>query len=271
MTTAEGKMSRALSRSSPEPLYRQLAQRLEADVRSGALKPGDQLESEERLTKRFQVSRITVRQAIEELARQQILVRKQGKGTFVTRPAVRHDLRRSHGLFNSLFSQAPNARTELLRYELAVPPADIAGAMRLAASETALALDRLYCIGDKPIGLAQDWLDPAIARIPRARAEVISTEEMMRACGIAIDYSQISIRAETAGAALGRVLRLSPRAAVLVHRRRSVGIDGAAKEIARLSVCSESYEFVGSTNRINPSGLGPMESLFDIGTVEESA
>lgn len=268
MTSTKGKPGAALSRSSPEPLYRQLAARLEAEIGRGALKPGDQLASETLLTQRYQVSRITVRQAIEALVREQILVRKQGKGTFVTRPAVRHDLRRPHGLFDSLFSQAPTARTELLRYELAVPPADIAGAMKLAPGATALALDRLYRIGDKPVGFAQGWLDPAIARIPRTRAEGISTEEMMRAAGIAVDEARISIRAETAGAALGRLLRISPRAAVLVHRRRCIGAGGAAKEIARLSVCSDSYEFVGSTHKAGPSGRSPMESLFDIRIVE---
>lgn len=266
MTSSQGK----LSRSSPDPLYRQLAERLAGDIASGRLKPGDQLDSEERLTQRFQVSRITVRQAIEELTRRQVLVRKQGKGTFVTRPPVRHDLQRLHGLFDSLFSQAAGARAELLRFELAVPPAGVADVMHLAPGEMALALDRLYRVGDKPIGLAQDWLDPSIARIPRARAETISTEEMMRVAGIVVDYAEITIRAETAGAALGRRLRISPRAAVLVHRRQSIGLDGAVKEIARISVCSESYEFVGSTRRLAPSGRSPMESLFDIRTVKET-
>jgi GntR family transcriptional regulator len=89
---------KVLSRSSPEPLYRQLAGHLENEIGSGRLKPGDRLESEGLLTHRFQVSRITLRQAVAELVRKQLLVRKQGKGTFVTAPAVRHDLRRSHGL-----------------------------------------------------------------------------------------------------------------------------------------------------------------------------
>ena len=64
--------------------------------------------------------------------RKQLLVRKQGKGTFVTAPAVRHDLRRLHGLLGSLFSQAEGASARLLRYELRVPPAEIADALGLA-------------------------------------------------------------------------------------------------------------------------------------------
>jgi len=257
-----------LSRSSPDPLYRQLAERLENDIRAGRLKPGEQLESEALLTQRYAVSRITVRQAIEALAQKGILVRKQGKGTFVTRPAVRHDLRRPHGLFDSLFSQAANARTQLLRYTLDVPPEAVAEAMHLAPGDKALALDRLYLIGSRPIGLAQVWLDPAIQRIPRERAASISTAEMLRETGMVIERSEISIRAETAGAATGKLLKISPRAAVLVHRRRCLGEDGAAKEVARLSVCSDSYEFVASTRRLQPSGLSPLESLFDVRTVE---
>ena len=91
-----------LSRSSPEALYRQLAWHLEAEILSGRLKPGDRIDSESQLSDRFAISRITVRQAIEELVRKQIVVRKQGKGTFVTQPTVKHDLRRLHGLLGSL-------------------------------------------------------------------------------------------------------------------------------------------------------------------------
>ncbi len=91
---------------------------------------------------------------------------------------------------------------------------------------------------------------------------------MMRETGIVIERSEISIRAETAGSALAKALKISPRAAVLVHLRRCLGGDGAAKEITRLSVCSDSYEFVASTERLRPSGLSPLESLFDVRTVE---
>lgn len=131
-----------LSRSSPEPLYRQLASHLESEIGSGRLKPGDRLESEGLLTQRFQVSRITLRQAVAELVRKQLLVRKQGKGTYVTARPVRHDLRRSHGLLGSLFAQAHGASTRLLRYELRVPPAEIMALLNTAANQPALALNR---------------------------------------------------------------------------------------------------------------------------------
>jgi GntR family transcriptional regulator len=253
----------ALSRSSPEPLYRQLAQQLEADIRRGRLKPGDRLESEGLLSDRFAVSRITVRQAVEELVRKQIIVRKQGKGTFVTQPAVKHDLRRLHGLLGSLFSQAEAASTKLLRYELRVPPRDIADVLALEPGTAALALDRLYLIGGRPVALAQAWLVPAVAALPRAKADLISTEDMMRETGIRVASSQVSIRAEAAGAAVGRLLRTSTRAPVLVLRRRAIGADGSVKEASRVWFRSDAYELMCTTEN---SGT---ENLFDIRNVEE--
>ena len=262
--TVTGREAQTLSRSSPEPLYRQLAQHLEAAIRGGRLKPGDRLDSEGLLSERFAISRITVRQAIEELAGKQIVVRKQGKGTFVTQPAVKHDLRRLHGLLASLFSQAEAASTKLLRYELAAAPADIADLLMLRPGQRALRLDRVYQIGGRPIAYAEVWLAPEIAALSRAKADLISTEDMMRAAGIRIASSQVSIRAEAAGAPVGRLLKLSARTPVLVLRRKAIGADGSVKEASCVWFCSDAYEFVCATD-----SPGPAENLFDIRNVEE--
>ena len=236
-----------LRRSSPEPLYRQLSMHLEAEIERGRLKEGDRIDSEGLLAKRFAISRITVRQAIAELVRKQILVRKQGKGTFVTLPVVRHDLRRLHGLVGSLFSQAPDANMKLLRYELRAAPAEIADAMGLAAGQAALSLDRLYLIGAKPVAFARDWLVPEVAVVSHAKASLISTEDMMREVGIRIDHAEIAIRAEPAGALAARHLKTSTRAPVLLLRREAFGADGRVKESGRLWFCSDRYEFFCST------------------------
>ena len=67
--------------------------------------------------------------------------------------------------------------------------------------------------------------------MPRAKADLISTEDMMRAAGIRIATSQVSIRAEAAGTAVGRLLDLPARAPVLVLRRNAIGADGIVKEV----------------------------------------
>ena len=65
------------------PLYEQLKVALKEDIRNKIYKPGDRMPSEIELEKQYSVSRITVRRAIKELCEENILIRKQGKGTFV--------------------------------------------------------------------------------------------------------------------------------------------------------------------------------------------
>src|SRR5262245_54738330 len=254
----------SLSRSSPEPLYRQLADLLEREIRGGALKPGDRLPSEGELAERYAVSRITLRQAVGALVRKQILVRKQGKGTFVTAPAVRHDLSRLHGLFGSLFSQAEAASARLLRYELSRPPADIADLLGLGSGTKALSFERLYLIDSRPVAVTDAWLAPEIASVPRAKAELISTEDMMHAAGIEIGSTQVAISATAAGARLGRLLKIPPRAAVLDLSRTVFGADGVAKQVGHIWFCSDRYQLVCSSQSVEA-----MEGLFGIRNVRE--
>ena len=86
----------------------------------------------------------------------------------------------------------------------------------------------------------------------------------MRAAGIAIASTQVAIRAEAAGARVGRLLKISARAPVLGLHRKAFGADGAAKEIGRVWFCSDSYQFVCSTGTMGSEG-----SLFDIRNVGE--
>ena len=69
------------------PLYYQIMSMIKRGVFNGTLKPDDLLPTEEQFCKRFDVSRTTVRQAFAALVKEGVVVRVQGKGTFVAGPA----------------------------------------------------------------------------------------------------------------------------------------------------------------------------------------
>lgn len=86
-------MSTVLASPSFRPLYQQIKILLTQSLISGEWRPGDAIPSETELATRFSVSQGTVRKAIDELAAENILVRRQGKGTYVsthTEAQVRH-------------------------------------------------------------------------------------------------------------------------------------------------------------------------------------
>ncbi len=72
---------------SPLPLYSQLREALLALLKSGEYREGDSFPTERELEQRFEVSRITVRRALDELVREGYLIAQQGRGTFVAKPA----------------------------------------------------------------------------------------------------------------------------------------------------------------------------------------
>jgi len=86
-------------------MHRQLAQQLRSAIAAGTYKTGDRIPAEPELALTHGVSRITARQAVMHLASAQLVVRRQGKGTFVAEPPVHHDLLDPHGIFNQLVAK----------------------------------------------------------------------------------------------------------------------------------------------------------------------
>ena len=76
------------------PLYVQLMDEVEKDIREGKYKPGDKIMTEAEMAKFYGVSLITVRKAIGSLMEKGLVVRRQGKGTFVTKPKISRDMKK---------------------------------------------------------------------------------------------------------------------------------------------------------------------------------
>ena len=85
-------MKFVLNKNTPIPLYYQLKQWIIEQIERGDLKPGDVIPSERELSEEFEISRMTVRQALTELVNEGKLVRERGKGTFVAEPKISQDL-----------------------------------------------------------------------------------------------------------------------------------------------------------------------------------
>ena len=88
----ENKKQSKLNTDASNPLYVQLMQKIKNSISTGELKTGARIAAEQELCSMYGVSRITVRKAIAELEKEGILEKKQGKGTFVTVPAIHRKL-----------------------------------------------------------------------------------------------------------------------------------------------------------------------------------
>lgn len=234
----------ALTRESHIALYRQIAGRIENDIVSGRYGPLQQLESEYELIRRFDVSRITVRQAIDDLVGKGLVVRKQGKGTFVAGPSIRHDLHDLRGFFDVFLSQGRHPETRLISFGAIMPPADIAAVLKLEKGMRSMRFQRLYVLDGKPVGLAEAWLTPEASSVSWGEVETHSTYAILqRLLGFRIARADMSIRARVAGNALAKILKIPARASVLLLARTSFDAAGVPRELTHFTVNSEAYEF----------------------------
>lgn len=92
---------KGLQSDSSSPLYHQLMQRISADIENGKYPVGSKIPPEHELERLYQVSRVTVRRALTELTDEGKLERKQGKGTFVSAPMFRQDLKSVHSFHDA--------------------------------------------------------------------------------------------------------------------------------------------------------------------------
>ncbi|MBG9387838.1 GntR family transcriptional regulator [Caenimonas aquaedulcis] len=142
------------------PLYQQIKVLILQSLQDGEWKPGEAIPSEIELAARFRVSQGTVRKAIDELAAENLLVRRQGKGTFVATHAEQHVRYRFLRLIpdsGDVDTEGP-AQREVLECKRARASADIARTLGLRTGDPVVQVRRILSFGGVPTILEDLWL-----------------------------------------------------------------------------------------------------------------
>jgi len=210
----------SIDRSSPVPLYFQLAQHLEAEIRSGSLPVGTRLENEVALARELGLSRPTVRAAFGYLAERGMVARKRGYGTVVTREKLNRDVQLT-SLHDDLIRAGQQPATKVLRNEVAVASESVAAALELPEGSLVICLERIRFADGEPIALMHNFLPAALVRLNDEALETHGLYEILRAAGIALTSATQRMSAKNALAAEARLLD-EPRGAALLTMERTV-------------------------------------------------
>nr|MBR4280110.1 GntR family transcriptional regulator [Clostridia bacterium] len=162
-------MDNALHSDSASPLYRQLMQRIRADIASGVYAVHSRIPSEAELGDTYQVSRVTVRKALAELTREGLLRRMQGKGTYVCAPRLKTNLREITSFHEAclMMGCAPGTKVissgiaqadEELRQKLAADSDDVVEIVRLRMADDTPVMLETNCFSMKYAALLRENL-----------------------------------------------------------------------------------------------------------------
>lgn len=218
-----------IDRSSPIPLYFQLAQQLTAAIENGSLKPGDPFENELAMAERLDLSRPTVRRAIGQLVQRGLVTRRRGIGTTVANEVI-HRRDELTSLYDDLVRSGKTPRTELLEFNRSARSADAAAFFGVPKDSDLVYIRRLRYAGDVPLSILCNWLLPSTAHFNEQELVERGLYALMREIGVRPVVAKQRIGARRPTAKERAVLRSDRGEPLLTMRRQAYDDAGSPVE-----------------------------------------
>jgi len=233
------------------PLYQQIKGLILQGLDRGEWKPGEAIPSELELAARFQVSQGTVRKAIDELAADNLLIRRQGKGTFVAthnEAKVRYRFLR---LSPDDGRQAVSS-SQILDCRRTKASAEIAAALDLRTGDAVVNMRRVLSFDDMPTILDDIWLPGSAFKgltlefLQRYRGPVYALFETE--FGVSMVRAEEKIRAVAATDSQAGFLQVAPGSPLLQVERIAYTYGDRPMELRRGHYVTERYHYRNSLN-----------------------
>ncbi len=242
---------RSASSAAFSPLYQQIKGLLLQSLDRGEWKPGEAIPSELELAGRFQVSQGTVRKAIDELAAENLLLRRQGKGTFV---ATHHEAKVRFRFLRLTPDDAKQSLSgsQVLDCRRVKAPSDIAALLDLRTSDIVVNIRRLLSFDQIPTILDDIWLPGAVFRgltadsLGRYRGPLYALFESE--FGVSMVRAEEKIRAVSASEDQAGLLQIAAASPLLQVERVSYTYGDRPMEVRRGLYVTERFHYKNSLN-----------------------
>lgn len=215
---------RRIDFTSKLPLYQQVYEILRASILTGEWKPGDMLPPEPELVRQFQVSRTTIRQAVDLLCREGFLSKKQGKGTFVQAPSIEQNIHRILSFTEDMLQRGLVPQTKVIFSGIVEASQEIAEKLNVPPGEEIARLDRLRLANGEPLSVEEAHLIHRLCPEVLGRhdySKVPLRETLVKDYGIHLKKARELIRAIVAPKNLARLLMVAENSPLLYVERVS--------------------------------------------------
>jgi GntR family transcriptional regulator len=245
-----------IDRESHISMYSQIANYLESKISSGELKLDDKIPTEAEIMEMFKVSRVTARLAIDSLHEKGMVVRKQGKGTFVTDPVLQQDLGKFEGFYDSMI--AKDFVTKLIEMKVVDTPEYISSKLGKAFNRS-LFFKRIYFRKNDVYAYSHVYL-------PEEMAKTITWEIAEKNSGYTLltqfsdhelKVANLAIRAFPADTEQCETLSVDMGEPILCLSRTSLSDDNLPIEHTKIFLRSDTSEFTISI----PKGISMLKGI----------
>lgn len=241
-----------LTQHSALPFYAQIKDLLRAKILDGTFPPNQKLASESELMAHFGVSRITVRQALNELQNEGLIYRIHGKGTFVSKPKAFQDLTRLQGFGEAMSQLGHETFNRVLSIQHMAAPDQVAQQLHLTPGTMVTELQRLRFLNREPISLD-------ITYVPHALGLRLAEEDLARRdiflileqdYGMALGHADLQIGSTQADDWLAEQLAVEAGAPVLFIERTTVNAAGQPIDYEHLYYRGDAFKYKVRVDRV---------------------
>jgi GntR family transcriptional regulator len=222
----------ALTKTEGVALYVQVRETLRDQIKTGVLKPGQKLPSEDELAAQFGVSRMTVRQGISDLTDEGTLYRRRGIGTFVAQFHVERDHNKLTDFFETAQVEGFKAEVQLLNREVIPAKLMIAKALALQETEPVIWIQTLRLANDVPVSINDEYIPYKLC--PDLLTEDLNSRsawQILESYGFIVKRAVQKIEARAADADVAGWLKIEIDAPILFKNRVVYAEDGTPVEL----------------------------------------
>ncbi|HMM22533.1 MAG TPA: GntR family transcriptional regulator [Selenomonadales bacterium] len=233
-----------IDKSSVVPIYYQLKTLIQNRIAAGEYPVGARLPSERELCELHGISRMTVRQAVNDLVNEGRLTREQGRGTFVAKPKIEQGLVALSSFTEEMKRRSLIPGTKLLGFRVTAAEGRVAERLGVAAGEPIHEITRLRLADNEPMAIEISHLP--LRYVPSLPPDLVaagSLYEILRSSGIDMAYAEQTLEASLAKAKETEILRVKPKAPVLLMERTTYRSDGRAVEYVKSVYRADRYRF----------------------------
>ncbi|HEY5982247.1 MAG TPA: GntR family transcriptional regulator [Anaerolineales bacterium] len=218
-------------RSGGIPVYVRIRESLRDEITSGLLKRGEKLPPEHEMAAKFSVSRMTIRESIEDLVNDGLLYRRHGVGTFVAFPHLTRDHTRLTNFFDKAEEEGVEIRVELLSLEVMSARASIAHALDLPAESRVIRIKTLRYANNLPVTVHEAYVPHKLfAGIVNENLEAQHLWTLFEKCGFKVKRAVQRLEAREAGKELAKIMKIKEHAPILFKERTVYAEDGTPVE-----------------------------------------
>lgn len=232
-----------LNRFSKLPLHQQLYEILRGNIVRGLWQAGTMIPTEPELIGHYKISRTTVRQVMDRLVGEGLIIRKQGRGSFVAEPRLEQGLVRIISFTEDMRQRGFTPGTFVRAAEMVAAPADVAQKLGCDEGDTLVRLERLRLANGEPMSLEESFF--LSQRVPGLLKYDFATQPLRLVLestyGLVMDHARQVIRALQAGSVLAKLLNVDARDPILQLERVSYLQDETPVEFLRVHYRADRY------------------------------